>query len=607
MDDSAPQRKQSGNYVKSVRRYALIAALVWTAVIAGSFAWYYRLSEQQLLAVSKSKAVIAFERDVLYRQWVSKQGGIYAPVTPAMQPNPLLSHVPERDIATPSGKPLTLVNATYLVRKVFELNGTNEAGGYGHLASLNPLNPANRPDPWEEKALRSFERGVKEVSEIQTINGRAYMRLMRAAVTEKNCLRCHSHQGYHVGDIRGGMGVTVPISDIVEANRPQVIGGMLGHGLAWILGLGALWFGSRKLTLSVAALQHSKKSLQLQTEQLERLSAELVTKNWQLEALTLQDALTDLANRRCFDETLDTEWARAVRTGQQLALLLFDVDHFKEYNDQYGHQAGDECLKSIAGILQTGARRVSDLAARYGGEEFVIIAADTDAASALYLAETMRKRIEALAIPHEQTPLGHVSISVGVAVMAPNGRLEAANLLRTADEALYRAKDAGRNRVELIAPSVRTSPQRSGRTAEEPPVIQIIWKQSYACGEPTIDEDHRKLFRLANTLFTRALLRDKDPERFNAAFDELLAHVSGHFSQEEEILRRHGYEEVDEHAEQHRLLVEHAVRLRRQADETGLAAGELIDFLVNEVVIGHMMRTDWLFYRLFSAPAHGAA
>jgi len=127
-------------------------------------------------------------------------------------------------------------------------------------------------------------------------------------------------------------------------------------------------------------LQQSEKSLQKQTEQLERLSAELVAKNWQLEAMTLQDALTDLANRRCFDETLDTEWARAARTGQPLALLLLDVDHFKEYNDRYGHQAGDECLRSVAQVLRAGARRVSDLAARYGGEEFVVIAADTDTA-----------------------------------------------------------------------------------------------------------------------------------------------------------------------------------------------------------------------------------
>ncbi|WP_223923991.1 diguanylate cyclase [Geobacter sp. AOG2] len=590
-----------------MRRYALIVALAWTAAIAGSFAWYYRLNEQQLLAVSKSKAVVAFERDVLYRQWVSKQGGVYVPVSPSLPPNPLLGHVPERDITTPSGKPLTLVNATYLLRKVFETNGKNEAGGYGHLVSLNPLNPENRPDPWEEKALRSFERGAREVSEIQTINGRVYMRLMRVFVTEKSCLNCHSRQGYHVGDIRGGMGVTVPISDIMEANRPRVIGGMAGHGLIWILGLGTLWFGSRKLCNNVTALQQSEKSLQKQTEQLERLSAELVAKNWQLEAMTLQDALTDLANRRCFDETLDTEWARAARTGQPLALLLLDVDHFKEYNDRYGHQAGDECLRSVAQVLRAGARRVSDLAARYGGEEFVVIAADTDTASALYLAESMRKQIEGLAISHEQTDLGHVSISIGVAVVIPDERLEAAELVRMADDALYRAKNGGRNRVELVAPSVQASPRKGDGTAEDQPLIQLAWKQSYACGEPAIDEDHRKLFRLVNTLFTRAIIRDADPERFNEAFDGLLSHAADHFTQEEEILRRHAYEDVDEHAEQHRLLVEHALKLRLQADKSGVSAGELIDFLVNEVVVGHLLRTDLAFYPLFAPSGQGTA
>ncbi len=213
---------------------------------------------------------MAFDRDRLYRRWVSMQGGVYVPVTSEIVPNPLLKHVPERDIVTPSGKALTLINAAYLSRQVFEsADFQEEVFGRGHLTSLNPIRPENRPDPWEEKALHKFEQGTKEVSEIQVINGRTYMRLMRVSITDKPCLKCHKSQGYREGDIRGGIGVAVPITDIVEANRPQVVGVAYAHGSVWLMGLGMLGVVSRKLSRSVSALQQSEEALKDQTTKLE--------------------------------------------------------------------------------------------------------------------------------------------------------------------------------------------------------------------------------------------------------------------------------------------------------------------------------------------------
>ena len=181
-----------------------------------------------------------------------------------------------------------------------------------------------------------------------------------------------------------------------------------------------------------------------------------------LEALARTDALTGLANRRAFDEALDAEWRRAARDGSALSLLILDTDHFKAFNDANGHQAGDDCLRTIAGAVGEAVRRAGELAARYGGEEFAVVLPATDAARATALAEQIRRAIAALRIPHPQSPDGGVvTVSVGVAtaVAAQGASLKMPDgLLQAADRALYKAKAAGRNRVEqglLLTPAVQ--------------------------------------------------------------------------------------------------------------------------------------------------------
>ncbi len=181
-------------------------------------------------------------------------------------------------------------------------------------------------------------------------------------------------------------------------------------------------------------------------------AAELHEANRKLAVLSITDGLTGLANRRRFDDVLAEEWLRASRHARPLALLMIDVDHFKKFNDHYGHQAGDECLKSIAGVLQSCARRAGDLAARYGGEEFALVLADTGAEAAQGLAESIRVSIEKLGTPHVLSPSGVVTVSIGAAAMAPGPNQVAVPLLHSADMALYRAKTDGRNRV-VLAPA----------------------------------------------------------------------------------------------------------------------------------------------------------
>ena len=166
-----------------------------------------------------------------------------------------------------------------------------------------------------------------------------------------------------------------------------------------------------------------------------------------LRAMADLDGLTRLANRRKFNEVLEREWRRALRQGNTLALLMVDVDHFKYYNDHYGHLAGDDCLREVACALAGAAQRPADLAARYGGEEFALILPDTDATGATHIAEQARRAIFDLDLPHTASDIAErVTASLGVAARLPaDDRFEV--LIEAADAALYRAKAAGRNRV----------------------------------------------------------------------------------------------------------------------------------------------------------------
>lgn len=182
------------------------------------------------------------------------------------------------------------------------------------------------------------------------------------------------------------------------------------------------------------------------------LTRKLDEANRELSRLSAVDGLTGIANRRSFDDALVREWRRAMRTRTPVGLILVDVDNFKQYNDHYGHQMGDECLKAVAATLDAQPKRSADLVARYGGEEFVAILPDTDPEGAMQVAEQMRCAVERLALPHAKAQARDtVTISVGVASAAPESGDASGfvRLLQDADKALYAAKGSGRNRAVL--------------------------------------------------------------------------------------------------------------------------------------------------------------
>jgi len=184
---------------------------------------------------------------------------------------------------------------------------------------------------------------------------------------------------------------------------------------------------------------------------LEQAKLELESANRALQRLASVDGLTQIANRRCFDKTLQSEWQRMGREKEPVSLILLDIDFFKLYNDRYGHQGGDECLKKVAEILDKNAHRGGDLAARYGGEEFAVILSGSDARGAMRVAELIRRDLNAMAIPHEASKISQsLTASMGVASAVPAAELSVEWLIGEADRSLYQAKLEGRDRIVYL-------------------------------------------------------------------------------------------------------------------------------------------------------------
>ncbi|MBI5256619.1 MAG: diguanylate cyclase [Burkholderiales bacterium] len=237
--------------------------------------------------------------------------------------------------------------------------------------------------------------------------------------------------------------LVVPILSQGEARATVILENRLSPGAFAGERLDAVTLIAGQLAVSI---DNARLYASLERKVAERTHA-LEEANRRLEALSLSDALTGLANRRRFDTVLEAEWQRAQRSGRPLALVMIDIDQFKLYNDHYGHPGGDDCLRRVGATLGAGVRPPSDLVARYGGEEFAIVLPETDGPGARVVAERLRSRVEAMRLPHQPATHGVVTISVGVVSMQPASGLACTVCVERADAALYEAKRGGRNRV----------------------------------------------------------------------------------------------------------------------------------------------------------------
>jgi diguanylate cyclase (GGDEF)-like protein len=322
----------------------------------------------------------------------------------------------ENHLLDPSARPQTQpsqLNPASMIRQLSEI-ANQENDIQFHITSLQPLGAQNTPTPWEARTLREFESGLLEKGTFISRHGRQVYRYMAPLYTRKSCLACHGDQGYQIGDIRGGITIILPN----HLSIPWVS--------LTITHIIFLLFGSFVIIVITLLLQHKHAKLHQQA---------------------MFDTLTRIPNRRYFDDRLQEEFQRSQKHQWPLSLILCDIDYFKQYNDQLGHQAGDQCLYEVAQTIQDCLRRTNDFCARYGGEEFVIILPNSNLHHALQRAEMVRQAILDRQLLHPTNE--YVTMSLGVAsAFDETAVLDEVTLIKHADHALYRAKQYGRNRVE---------------------------------------------------------------------------------------------------------------------------------------------------------------
>lgn len=252
-----------------------------------------------------------------------------------------------------------------------------------------------------------------------------------------------------------GIEVLKKIKDVKALHDIPVIMVTAQNDNAYLLkafDVGAIDYVTKPIN-KIELLARVRSALKLKNEMDRRmeLMCKLEEANTELKRLTFIDGLTGIANRRYFDEQLGNEWKRMQREQQPISLIMIDIDFFKKYNDHHGHQGGDHCLKLVAQGINSVPKRPADLAARYGGEEFALILPKTEATHAERLAENCKTRVAALEIAHGKSDVSEiVTLSLGVATKIPTKNTKPESLIKIADKALYKAKENGRNRFEIL-------------------------------------------------------------------------------------------------------------------------------------------------------------
>ncbi len=238
---SSPQNSTQFNF----NEFAILSAILWTILISVSVIWDFSLIRTQAVDLATQEARSNWNKDQAFRRWATRHGGLYVKPDKRTPPNPYLSHLPHRDVETTDGTKLTLMNPAYMMsqmtREFEEMYGIK-----GRITGQVLLNPANKADPWELAALKSFDQGVKEVSELNDIDGKPYLRLMKPMIMKPGCVICHGHLGFKVGDIRGGVSISIPLQPYLlaaESSRNFLI---QSHATVWLIGLLGIGFFAYK-------------------------------------------------------------------------------------------------------------------------------------------------------------------------------------------------------------------------------------------------------------------------------------------------------------------------------------------------------------------------
>ncbi len=395
------------------RTFIISTSLVIALVLSGIFLDMAIRTRQLMNEENIVQARVVFNTIVLTRKWNANYGGVYVEKKKGVESNPYLTNP---DIKTVDGRVFTLRNPAFMTREISEY--AEKEGMYKfHITSLKLMNPHNQPDEFEKKALLQFETGAtKEVTRTDLVNKRTYFRYMAPLYIENNCLQCHKHQNYAVGDVRGGISITFDIEDRQSKIRSNTIIIVLFGIITTLLLLGLIYFFMARL---IKKLDEARQTI---------------------EKIAITDVLTELFNRRHIMLRFEEEFEKFKRLKMNVSCIMIDVDKFKAINDSYGHQIGDQVLKAISARMRD-TLRAYDIPGRFGGEEFLIILPDTSLEDARGLAERIR-----ICVKEETVNNAAVTLSLGVVCVQSSDR-SVDDIIRRADENLYKAKKSGRDRV----------------------------------------------------------------------------------------------------------------------------------------------------------------
>ncbi len=482
----------SGRHLPVVFKLALLIGGVLGAACLGLFLLFAQSEAGDLQRLMLKQAKTLHRQIVLTRQWNSSHGGVYTIKRPGEVTNPFLYIVgPAKirpEISDQDGNVYTLKSSSLMTRELAELTRRDGLTRY-RLTSLAPLNPENAPDTFEAEALRSFEAGGQESSEVTTDREEPLFRFIAPLAVTQDCQGCHGFQGYQLGDIIGGVSLVLPMATEVALFRDRerlvlMTGALLIVLLALTLALGSSILITRPLeTLRRHARDHlsgpvpvpefilkrqdeigdlardlneARREIGGYRRGLEGLAArrseEIEDLRKQLEEVSRTDPLTGLGNRRHLELDIDRVLAQAQREQTATTVMLLDLDHFKAFNDRYGHAAGDTALAQVSGVLKNLVRPY-DLAVRYGGEVFLLVMPGCGREEGRRVAERIRRHV---AKANLEIDGGTVALTISIGVCTAPGSQGFEQLLNEAQAALQRAKQDGRNQVVLAATSEAT-------------------------------------------------------------------------------------------------------------------------------------------------------
>jgi signal transduction histidine kinase len=261
----------------------------WTLIVLLSITWNFFNNATLVKEHALTSARAHFSKDSAFRYWGAKHGGVYVPPTAETPPNPALKHIHDRDIVTLKGKKLTLMNPAYMVRQLMD-DYSELYGVKGRITSFKLLNPNNAPDDWEKDALFRFEDGLKEKLHFTTIEGKPYLRLMRPLYTKISCLKCHGHQNYKVGDIRGGMGLNLPLTPYYNLRNTLNKNVAVSHLILFVLGISIIIIFSKKNKQWVLEREERAKQKDILHQQI--VDAEKASKESNLQLIAINDELS---------------------------------------------------------------------------------------------------------------------------------------------------------------------------------------------------------------------------------------------------------------------------------------------------------------------------